>query len=204
VPGKCIWVKGVKLKGTDTTYTFSNDNYITLTNTPGDPEDIKIGVNITTLKSVIDTTYGIVSTTANGLAPQYVSTNIAESDTTVDSYLLGWQGNTLKWYKLPYREIKINNTQVLSSFSKTPLTFMAGTGVSIEWDSTNNKIVITNTKPDINHNTDFQVGQYTTSSDADYRILLKKSTNDTEETATARFASTLTYNPSSKELKVNS
>lgn len=204
VPGKCIWVKGVKLKGTDTTYTFSNDNYITLTNTPGDPEDIKIGVNITTLKSVIDTTYDIVSTTANGLAPRYVSANIAESDTTVDSYLLGWQGSTLKWYKLPYREIKINNTQVLSSFSKTPLTFMAGTGVSIEWDSTNNKIVITNTKPDINHNTDFQVGQYATSSDSDYRILLKKSTNDTEETATARFATTLTYNPSSKELKVNS
>jgi len=34
LPGKAIWAKGVKLKGTDHTYTFSNDNYITLTNTP--------------------------------------------------------------------------------------------------------------------------------------------------------------------------
>jgi len=61
LPGKAIWVKGVKLKGTDHTYTFSNDNYITLTNTPDqnnpESEDIKIGVNITALKNVIDTTY---------------------------------------------------------------------------------------------------------------------------------------------------
>jgi hypothetical protein len=59
LPGKAIWVKGVKLKGTDHTYTFSHDNYITLTNTPGsdESEDIKIGVNITTLKNAIDTTY---------------------------------------------------------------------------------------------------------------------------------------------------
>lgn len=34
LPGKATWVKGVKLKGTDHTYTFSHDNYITLTNTP--------------------------------------------------------------------------------------------------------------------------------------------------------------------------
>ena len=42
LPGKAIWAKGVKLKGTDHTYTFSNDNYITLTNTPGadESEDI--------------------------------------------------------------------------------------------------------------------------------------------------------------------
>ena len=61
LPGKAIWVKGVKLKGTDHTYTFSHDNYITLTNTPDknnpESEDINIGVNITTLKNVIDTTY---------------------------------------------------------------------------------------------------------------------------------------------------
>jgi len=54
VPGKCIWVKGVKLLGTDHTYSFSNDNYITLTNTPGTPEDIKIGVNITNLVPEFD------------------------------------------------------------------------------------------------------------------------------------------------------
>lgn len=59
LPGKAIWAKGVKLKGTDHTYTFSHDNYITLTNTPGsdESEDIQIGVNITLLKNAIDTTY---------------------------------------------------------------------------------------------------------------------------------------------------
>ena len=54
VPGKSIWVKGVKLLGTDHTYSFSHDNYITLNNTPGDPEDIKIGVNITNLLGQLD------------------------------------------------------------------------------------------------------------------------------------------------------
>ena len=54
--GKAIWAKGVKLKGTDHTYTFSHDNYITLTNTPGsdESEDIKIGVNITNLVPEFD------------------------------------------------------------------------------------------------------------------------------------------------------
>ena len=77
LPGKAIWVKGVKLKGTDHTYTFSHDNYITLTNTPdsNESEDIKIGVNTSALKNAIDTTYGVVSTTANGLAPKFTSGN---------------------------------------------------------------------------------------------------------------------------------
>ena len=34
LPGSAIWVKGVKLKGTDHIYTFSHDDYISITNTP--------------------------------------------------------------------------------------------------------------------------------------------------------------------------
>ena len=37
-----------------------------------------------------------------------------------------------------------------------------------------------------------------------YRVLLKKSANDTDETTFVNFASTLTYNPSTKYLKINS
>lgn len=207
VPGKCIWVKGVKLKGINNTYTFSNDNYITLTNTP-DPndseiEDIKIGVNITTLKAAIDTTYDIVSSTVNGLAPKFSAGNLADSSASTSYSFLGLQGSTLKWYTLPHRNVYVNTTEVQSVSNTDPLKFVAGNGITITWDSTNKCIEIVNSKPDINHNTDFQVGQYVTSTNSDYRILLKKTANDTEETATARFATTLTFNPSTNVLKIN-
>lgn len=53
LPGKVIYVKGVKFKGTDHTYTFSHDNYITLTITPSADEgnDVQIGVDIQQLKA---------------------------------------------------------------------------------------------------------------------------------------------------------
>ena len=53
LPGKSIYVKGVKFKGTDHTYTFSNDNYITLTITPSANEgnDVQIGIDISRLKA---------------------------------------------------------------------------------------------------------------------------------------------------------
>jgi hypothetical protein len=53
-------------------------------------------------------------------------------------------------------------------------------------------------------NTDYQVTQSSVASNADYRIILKRSANDTAETTFVNFASTLTYNPSTKKLKVNS
>jgi hypothetical protein len=48
LPGRVMYVKGVKFKGTDHTYTFTNDNYITLTITPSADEgnDVEIGINI--------------------------------------------------------------------------------------------------------------------------------------------------------------
>ena len=158
LPGKAIWVKGVKLKGTDHTYTFSHDNYITLTNTPdsNESEDIKIGVNTSALKSAIDTTYGVVSTTANGLAPKFTSGNKQAASAATTYYFLGWTGTTLKWYQAPFRNIRINSetTDRLGVNSTDPLIISSGNGISVTWDSTNKKIVITNTKPDVNHNTD--------------------------------------------------
>lgn len=61
LPGKSTWVKGVKLKGTDHTYTFSHDNYINLTNTPGsdEAEDIQIGININTLQRTLNSKWNI-------------------------------------------------------------------------------------------------------------------------------------------------
>ena len=158
LPGKAIWVKGVKLKGTDHTYTFSHDNYITLANTPdsNESEDIKIGVNTSALKSAIDTTYGVVSTTANGLAPKFTSGNKQAATAATTYYFLGWAGTTLKWYQAPFRNIRINSetTDRLGVNSTDPLIISSGNGISVTWDSTNKKIIITNTKPDVNHNTD--------------------------------------------------
>lgn len=164
LPGKAIWVKGVKLKGTDHTYTFSHDNYITLTNTPdsNESEDIKIGVNTSALKSAIDTTYGVVSTTANGLAPKFTSGNKQAVSAATTYYFLGWAGSTLKWYQAPFRNIRINSetTDCLGVNNTDPLIIGSGNGISVTWDSTNKKIIITNTKPDVNHNTHYTTMLY--------------------------------------------
>lgn len=55
LPGKIIYVKGVKFEGTDHTYTFSHDNYITLSFTPNSSggSDVEIGVNIQQLKGAL-------------------------------------------------------------------------------------------------------------------------------------------------------
>ena len=209
LPGKAIWVKGVKLKGTDHTYTFSHDNYISITNTPDqnnqESEDIQIGINTTLLKQAIDTTYGIVNATTNGLAPMFSSANKASASAATTYSFLGISGTTLKWYQLPWRNVRINtdNTDVLGITDTDPLIIGSGDGISVTWDSTDKRIIITNSKPHVADNTDFQVSQYVTTTSNDYRVLLKRNANDDDETGTVRYASTLLYNPSTKILKVN-
>lgn len=204
LPGKATWVKGVKLKGTDHTYTFSHDNYITLTNTPdsNESEDIKIGVNTSTLKSAIDTTYGVVSTTANGLAPKFTSGNKQAATAATTYYFLGWTGTTLKWYQAPFRNIRINSetTDRLGVNSTDPLIISSGNGISVTWDSTNKKIIITNTKPDINHNTDTKVAQNVTTQDKNYAVILKGNDSDEGSITTVNFSTYLKFNPSTKQL----
>lgn len=207
LPGKAIWVKGVKLKGTDHTYTFSHDNYITLTNTPdsNESEDIKIGVNTSALKNAIDTTYGVVSTTANGLAPKFTSGNKQAAAAATTYYFLGWAGSTLKWYQAPFRNIRINSetTDCLGVNNTDPLIIGSGNGISVTWDSTNKKIIITNTKPDINHNTDTKVAQSVTTQNKNYAIILKGNDSDEGSITTVNFSTYLKFNPSTKQLTIN-
>ena len=209
LPGKATWVKGVKLKGTDHTYTFNHDNYINLTNTPdpnnSESEEIKIGININTLKSVIDTTYGIVTPTVNGLAPKFSNGNKSAASAATTYHFLGWAGTTLKWYQAPQRNIRINSetTDCLGVNSTDPLIISAGNGINITWDSTNKKIVITNSKPDVNHNTDSHVSQLSIDSDKNYPVILKYTDSISNEVSAVRYSSTLLYNPSSKQLKIN-
>lgn len=207
LPGKAIWVKGVKLKGTDHTYTFSHDNYITLTNTPdsNESEDIKIGVNTSALKSAIDTTYGVVSTAANGLAPKFTSGNKQAAAAATTYYFLGWAGSTLKWYQAPFRNIRINSetTDCLGVNNTDPLIIGSGNGISVTWDSTNKKIIITNTKPDINHNTDTKVAQSVTTQNKNYAIILKGNDSDEGSITTVNFSTYLKFNPSTKQLTIN-
>ena len=204
LPGKAIWVKGVKLKGTDHTYTFSHDNYITLANTPdsNESEDIKIGVNTSALKSAIDTTYGVVSTTANGLAPKFTSGNKQAATAATTYYFLGWTGTTLKWYQAPFRNIRINSetTDRLGVNSTDPLIISSGNGISVTWDSTNKKIIITNTKPDVNHNTDTKVAQSVTTQNKNYAVILKGNDSDEGSITTVNFSTYLKFNPSTKQL----
>jgi len=192
LPGKAIWVKGVKLKGIDHTYTFSHDNYITLTNTPDqnnpESEDIKIGVNITTLKNAIDTTYSIVTASSNGLAPAFSSSNKATASADTTYHFLGLAGTTLKWHELPHRNIYVETTEVQSVSNTDPLKFSAGNGIGITWDSANKKIVITNSAPDVNHNTDSKVAQASTSTNYDYPIILKGSNNLNENITNVNFS----------------
>ena len=207
LPGKAIWVKGVKLKGTDHTYTFSHDNYITLTNTPdsNESEDIKIGVNTSALKNAIDTTYGVVSTTANGLAPKFTSGNKQAASAATTYYFLGWTGTTLKWYQAPFRNIRINSetTDCLGVNNTDPLIISSGNGISVTWDSTNKKIIITNTKPDVNHNTDTKVAQSVTTQNKNYAIILKGNDSDEGSITTVNFSTYLKFNPSTKQLTIN-
>ena len=209
LPGKAIWVKGVKLKGTDHTYIFNHDNYITLTNTPDknnpESEDIKIGINTSALKNAIDTTYGVVSTTANGLAPKFTSGNKLAATAATTYYFLGWAGTTLKWHQAPFRNIRINSetTDCLGVNNTDPLIISSGDGVAVTWDSTNKKIIITNTKPDINHNTDTKVAQSVTTQNKNYAIILKGNDSDEGSITTVNFSTYLKFNPSTKQLTIN-
>ena len=194
LPGQCLWVKGVKLKGTDHTYTFSHDNYITLANTPGNPEDIQIGVNITTLKAAIDTTYN--------------SGTLALLQTGTDTENRVWAAKVLADFVrgiLPTTQnMKINNIDyALYTTANSLPSFFAPVSLGIAGQvlsCTSAGLTWTNQTV----NTDYQVTQSATSSNADYRILFKHNADDVTQTATTYFASTLIYNPSSKELKVNS
>ena len=197
LPGKAIWVKGVKLKGIDHTYTFSHDNYITLTNTPDknnpESEDINIGVNITTLKNAIDTTY-------NGGTLALLQEGLNTEERT-------WQAKILHSYInniLPTtKNLQINGTNyaIYTTEDSLPQFFapvslgttgqiLACTSSGLSWI---NQI----------QNTDYRVSQSSATNDNDYRIILKQEADNNPETNFVRFSEYLTFNPSTKTLKIN-
>lgn len=197
LPGKAIWVKGVKLKGTDHTYIFNHDNYITLTNTPDknnpESEDIKIGVNITTLKNAIDTTYsgGTLALLQEGL-------NTEERT---------WQAKILHNYindVLPVtKNLKINGTNyaIYTTENSLPQFF-----VPVSLGTTGQILACTSSGLswiDQIQNTDYRVSQSSTTSNSDYRIILKQGANNNPETDFVRFSEYLTFNPYTKTLKIN-
>lgn len=197
LPGKAIWVKGVKLKGTDHTYIFNHDNYITLTNTPDknnpESEDIKIGVNITTLKNAIDTTY-------NGGTLALLQEGINTEERT-------WQAKILHNYindVLPTtKNLKINGTNyaVYTTENSLPQFFapvsLGTTGQILACTSSGLSWI------DQIQNTDYRVSQSSTTSNSDYRIILKQGANNNPETDFVRFSEYLTFNPYTKTLKIN-
>ena len=197
LPGKAIWVKGVKLKGTDHTYTFNHDNYITLTNTPDknnpESEDIKIGVNITTLKNVIDTTY-------NGGTLALLQEGLNTEERT-------WQAKILHSYindVLPTtKNLQINGTNyaIYTTTNSLPQFFaptsLGTTGQILACTSSGLSWI------DQIQNTDYRVSQSSTTSNSDYRIILKQGANNNPETDFVRFSEYLTFNPYTKTLKIN-
>ena len=198
LPGKAIWVKGVKLKGTDHTYTFSNDNYITLTNTPDqnnpESEDIKIGVNITALKNVIDTTY-----TTGTLAQLQAGTNTAAQVWTAKVLAEYVTGNIPTTQKM-----KVNGTDysIYTTSASLP-TFLAPTALGTSGQilsCTSNGLTWINQI----QNTDYKVSQSPANANEDYRVLLKQGANNDPETTFVRYSEYLTFNPSTKSLKINS
>lgn len=197
LPGKAIWVKGVKLKGIDHTYTFNHDNYITLTNTPDknnpESEDIKIGVNITTLKNVIDTTY-------NGGTLALLQEGLNTEERT-------WQAKILHNYinnVLPTtKNLKINGTNyaIYTTENSLPQFFapvsLGTTGQILACTSSGLSWI------DQIQNTDYRVSQSSATSNSDYRIILKQGADNNPETDFVRFSEYLTFNPYTKTLKIN-
>ena len=82
-----------------------------------------------------DTTYSLVSSSVNGLAPKVINTNTTAIDTGY--YLLASTNgsSTPSWYKLPasafyYRPISINGVSILGN-NNTALNLKSGTNISI-------------------------------------------------------------------------
>lgn len=98
-----------------------------------------------------NTTYSVVSSSANGLAPKVISTN---TDTVGSAYyvLASTNGSTTpSWYKLPstayyYRPISVNDTSILGS-NNTALNLKNGINIDITNSSGNVTIAAPNITP---------------------------------------------------------
>ena len=146
-----------------------------------------------------NTTYSLLTSSANGLAPAFSTANKATSASTNSYHFLGWTGSTMKWYTLPanafsdttYSAATQSAAGLMSSADKTKLDGIA-TGATAVTDSTVSGWGYLKT--------DEKVKQTATTTSAAYEILFSESANNTTATEGARKTSTLTYNPSTKAL----
>lgn len=143
LPSHTMYVKGVDFVGTDTTYdVFKKPT----SSTNGEVGLVPVPTYTTTATRYlredgtwevpVDTTYGIVSSTSNGLAPKIGTTAAATISTYADEWVLtSTKGGTPTWRMLPYnaftnyyRPIKVDNTSILGN-NNTALNLVAGNNI---------------------------------------------------------------------------
>ena len=125
--GVAIYAKGVKFKGTDTTYSVfkkhTSDNsggYNGLVPVPSYNSNSKTRFLREDGTWVIptNTTYAVVSSTANGLAPKIGTAAAATIATQADEWVLtSTKGGTPTWRKLPANAFKNDNTNTTYTLS---------------------------------------------------------------------------------------
>lgn len=125
--GVAIYAKGVKFKGTDTTYSVFK-KHTASGNTGGYNGLVPVPSYTTTAVRFLredgswitptNTTYSVVSSTANGLAPAIGTTCSTTIATQADEWVLtSTKGGTPTWRKLPTNAFKNDNTNTTYTLS---------------------------------------------------------------------------------------
>lgn len=125
--GVAIYAKGVKFKGTDTTYSVFK-KHTASGNTGGYNGLVPVPSYTTTAVRFLredgswitptNTTYSVVSSTANGLAPAIGTTCSTTIATQADEWVLtSTKGGTPTWRKLPANAFKNDNTNTTYTLS---------------------------------------------------------------------------------------
>lgn len=128
LPGKAIWTKGVKF-GWYTTFskdTSTASGYSGLVPAPNYNDNSTTRFLREDGKWIIptNTTYSVVSSTANGLTPKVINTNTATVDSTY--YVLSSKNGSAvpSWYKLPATTFANDNTTYTLSGALNGNTFV--------------------------------------------------------------------------------
>jgi len=125
--GVAIYAKGVKFKGTDTTYSVFKKHTVS-GNTGGYNGLVPVPSYTTTAVRFLredgtwviptNTTYSVVSSTANGLAPAIGTTCSTTIATQANEWVLtSTKGGTPTWRKLPTNAFKNDNTNTTYTLS---------------------------------------------------------------------------------------
>lgn len=147
-----------------------------------------------TTSSIGNDTITLGNSTASGTASNEEGIINLYSSNTAYHIIKGASISANKTHTLPDTTGTLLNT---GNVSVTPIVSTGNKIATITIAGTTSDIYATDT------NTDTKVTQNNTTTNAAYRVLLSYSSNDTNETNTARKSSGLTYNPSTGVLGVN-